>query len=252
MRIRQVATVAATLQPVVSDLCEVLGLEVSFNDPGISEFGLENAVIPVGDTFLEVVSPTQEGTTAGRLLERRGGDGGYMVLIQVDDLDEARRRMEELNVRIVWETAHDDATSMHLHPKDVGGAILSLDIANPPESWRWAGPGWRDKVRTERVSGIIGVELQAADPEAMATRWGQVIDRKVTRESDGAFSIALEPGSIRFVPDANGRGDGVAGFTLQTEDAQAVLDAARDRGFSTSHTEVEICGTRFRLVDTAD
>ena len=160
MRIRQVAMVAATLQPVVADLCEVLGLEVSCNDPGVGEFGLENAVIPVGDTFLEVVAPIQEGTTAGRLLERRGGDGGYMVLIQVDDLDAARRRMAELNVRVVWESVHDDATTMHLHPKDVGGAILSLDIANPPESWRWAGPGWQDKVHTDRVSGVIGVDVQ--------------------------------------------------------------------------------------------
>ena len=252
MRIRQAAMVAATLQPVVADLCEVLGLEVSCNDPGVGEFGLENAVIPVGDTFLEVVAPIKDGTTAGRLLERRGGDGGYMVLIQVDDLDAARRRMAELDVRVVWESAHDDATTMHLHPKDVGGAILSLDIATPPESWRWAGPGWRDKVHTDRVSGVIGVDVQSADPEAMAKRWGQVVDREVRSEGDGTFTIGLEPGSLRFVPDTNGRGDGVAGITLQAEDAQAVLDAAEGRGFPVSGAEVELCGTRFRLVESAD
>ena len=37
---------------------------------------------------------------------------------------------------------HADMAGTHLHPKDVPGAIVSLDWADPPESWRWAGPAW--------------------------------------------------------------------------------------------------------------
>ena len=80
MRLRQIALVARELEPVVSDFSAILGIEVAYNDPGVRVFGLENAVMPVGDTFLEVVSPIEGGTTAGRLLERRG-DGGYMVIL---------------------------------------------------------------------------------------------------------------------------------------------------------------------------
>jgi hypothetical protein len=80
-RLRQVALVARELDPVVAALERTLGLAVAFRDPGVAEFGLRNALFPVGDQFLEVVSPTQPGTTAGRLLERRGGDGGYMVIV---------------------------------------------------------------------------------------------------------------------------------------------------------------------------
>lgn len=101
MRLRQVALVAADLAPVVEDLEAVLGIETGFADPGVGEFGLTNAVLPVGDTFLEVVSPATEGTTAGRYLERRNGDGGYMVILQSDALDADRRRFEELGVRVV-------------------------------------------------------------------------------------------------------------------------------------------------------
>ena len=57
MRIRQLVLVSDERDPVVNDLCDLFGLEVAFYDPGIIHFGLENAVIPVGDTFLEVVSP---------------------------------------------------------------------------------------------------------------------------------------------------------------------------------------------------
>src|SRR5207302_11197019 len=108
MHIRQIALVARDLEPVVADLCAVLGLEVAFHDPGVGEFGLHNAVMPVGSTFLEVVSPVREGTTAGRLLDKRGGDGGYMVILQTDDLDTARTRLGPLGVRIVWQIAPDD------------------------------------------------------------------------------------------------------------------------------------------------
>jgi len=96
MRIRQLVLVSEKRDPVVSDLCNLFRIEVAFYDPGIIHFGLENAVIPVGDTFLEVVSPVQENTTAGRFLERRRGNGGYMVIVQTDDLKE---RKKECNLK---------------------------------------------------------------------------------------------------------------------------------------------------------
>ena len=92
IRLRQVAFVAADLSPVEADIEEHLGLESCFRDPGVARFGLRNVLYPVGDQLLEVVSPTEAGTTAGRLLAKRGGDGGYMVILQVDDLEPHRRR----------------------------------------------------------------------------------------------------------------------------------------------------------------
>ena len=102
MRIRQLVLVSDERDPVVNDLCDLFKLEVAFYDPGIIHFGLENAVIPVGDTFLEVVSPVQENTTAGRYLKRRKGNGGYMVIIQVEDMDKEKRRVESEGIQIVW------------------------------------------------------------------------------------------------------------------------------------------------------
>ena len=84
-RLRQVALVAHDLDAVVTELCHTLGLSVAYNDPGVGEFGLRNALMVIGDQFLEVVSPTTGGTTAGRLLDKRNGDGGYMAIFQADD-----------------------------------------------------------------------------------------------------------------------------------------------------------------------
>jgi hypothetical protein len=173
MRLRQVALVARDLESVVSDLCAVLGIAVAFRDPGVAVFGLHNAVMPVGDTFLEVVSPAQAETTAGRYLERRGGDGGYMVLLQCDDLD-ADRAPARLGVRVV----ELDLGHSRLPARDVGR--LSLDAADP-RSLAWAGPDWKC-VRTDVVADHC-VELRSNDPlrwhrwSVAGSAQGGVVDR---------------------------------------------------------------------------
>ena len=145
-RLRQVALVAHDCGQVAGELREAFGWGEPFHDPGVGRFGLTNAVFAAGDTFVEVVAPVQAGTTAGRYLERRGGDGGYMAIFQVPDLAAARARLPGLGVRVVWTADLPDIAGTHLHPKDVPGAIVSLDWAKPAGSWRWAGPAWTGRV----------------------------------------------------------------------------------------------------------
>jgi hypothetical protein len=74
IRLRQICLVAEKLAPVLEDFKAVLGLEVCFKDPEVAVFGLENALMPVGGNFIEVVAPVKETTAAGRYLKRRNGD----------------------------------------------------------------------------------------------------------------------------------------------------------------------------------
>jgi len=248
MRLRQIALVAKDLQKAVDDLCAVLGLEVCYHDPGVEVFGLHNALMPIGTSFLEVVSPLREGTTAGRLLERRHGDGGYMVIAQTDDLAREHKRVEELGVRIVWETQLPDAATIHLHPRDVGAAIVSFDQMRPPESWRWAGPEWREHVHTDVTRRLAGAELQSADPAALAKRWGEVFGRPVRGCPDGGHELELDAGKLRFVSDRDGRGEGVSGIDVEVVEPTDVLHRARSRGLPASAESVELCGVRVRLL----
>ena len=107
-----------------ADIRSVLLLDYAYADPGVGKFGLKNAVFPIGETFLEVVSPKQDGTTAGRLLEKRGGDGGYMVILQCEDPKGRDARVERLGIRIVHKSLHADYDGRQLHPRDTGGSFL--------------------------------------------------------------------------------------------------------------------------------
>ena len=118
--------VAAELEPVAVQLRAELGLGEPFRDPGVGEFGLTNAVFALGDCFLEVVSPERPDTAAGRYLARHGA-GGYMTIFDLEDLEGARSRVEQLGIRVVWQVDLPDISGTHLHPADMRGAIVSLD-----------------------------------------------------------------------------------------------------------------------------
>ena len=234
---------ARELERSVEDLCDVLGVDVAYNDPNMVVFGLVNAVMPVGNTFLEVVSPAQEGTTAGRYLERRGGDGGYMLVLQTRDLRRERERIEKLGVRVVWEVETGRAKVIHLHPRDIGGSLVSFDQMSEWDAWEWAGPDWRSKVRRDSTTGIVAAELQSEDPERCAARWSEVLG--VPRRG---FEIPLDEGTLRFVEVADGRGEGLGGVDVTVADAPGMLKRARDRGLPVDGDCITLCGTRFRLL----
>ncbi|MBX3028362.1 VOC family protein [bacterium] len=246
MRLRQIAFAAHDRDRVVADLAAVLAIEVSFNDPGVAVFGLCNAVLPVGDTFLEVVAPTAPDSAAGRYLARRGGDCGYMVMVQVEDTDAARRRAAAQGARIVWSIDLDDISGTHFHPRDLGGALLSVDTPRPPAAWRWAGADWARHRRTAVVDRLAAVDMACADPAATAARWASLLDRRPERRG-GAHEIALDAGRLRFLPGAAAGEDGVVAIDLHATDAAAAVAAAAARGLAHGDDWVRICGTTLRL-----
>ena len=164
LRLRQICLIARELAPVVAQLKEIFALDVCHVDPAVGKYGLENALLPIGSQFLEVVAPVEEGTAGGRYLDRRGGDGGYMVILQCDNVEERRARMAALDVRIANRLDYGDFVGIQLHPRDTGGAMLETDqmmtgsqAADGP--WHPAGAKWQDAVRTDRIAAMTAAEL---------------------------------------------------------------------------------------------
>lgn len=194
--LRQVALVARDLDAAIADVKRHLDVDVCFRDPGVAEFGLHNALFRIGNQFLEIVSPVTDGTTAGRLLEKMGGDCGYMAIFEVDDLDARMTRLASLGVRTVWQGDFRQIRGRHLHPKDTGGTLVSIDQPHQPGEWHWAGPNWREAMPSTIASAITSITLDSPDPEGLRSRWRH---------------LGIDV-SAAYVPHA--AGDRLAGVTL--------------------------------------
>jgi hypothetical protein len=191
-RLRQVAFAAHDLEPACEQVERLLGLEVSYRDPSVAMFGLANAVFPLGDSdFLEIVSPIRPDTAAGRYLDRRGGDSGYMVILECDDLGAARAAVERLGIRIVQAFEGAEHRSLHLHPRDCGGILLSLD--STAGDWAAAGPDWRGYVRTAVTTGLQAIDIAVAVPSEVLDQWAAMTGGSVEGEV-----LHLENADIRF------------------------------------------------------
>ena len=205
LRLRQICLVAPTLEPAVGTLCDALGIRVFYRDPNVAKYGLENAVMPVGDTFLEVVAPFQEGTAAGRYLGRRKGEGGYMVILDTDDIVPWIAHMPTLGVRVAADLDYPgEYRGLQLHPRDTGGPLLEINWSHG--GYHPAGPAWRGGPASP---AIVAATVQADDPAALAARWSDILRRPVQRRA-----IALDSGTIRFVPVGDGRGEGLAAIDI--------------------------------------
>ncbi len=250
LRLRQLCLVARELAPVEQHLCAVFGVRVCHRDPEVGRFGLHNALMPFGTSFVEVVAPLREGTTAGRYLERRQGDGGYMVILDSESLDRWRAHVDAIGVRVAAPLATGDYEGLQLHPRDTGGALLEINTTRGGADLQgpyWpAGPHWREAVSQERVQGITGAVLQANDPAALAERWGRILQRPVAR--DGAdWRLALDNATLRFIAPRDDRGEGLAGIELAVCDAAAIRASAEALGLRGDAEGVFVGGVHFTI-----
>jgi hypothetical protein len=255
LTLRQLCLVAAELEPALADLTAVLGLSVCYRDPNVEIFGLENALLPVGTDFIEVVSPVEEDTAAGRYLERRGGDGGYMIITQASSAEAqaaCRSRAEALGVRVAWEHPLETGHYMQLHPADTGGCFLEIDWHETNDhqgDWHPAGgTTWKPHVRSHVVSVMTGAELQSPNPLPLAEKWSAITGLPLQTQPDGTPEIRLNNAALRFVDETDGRGEGLGGIDIVAADPATLLATARERGMTVSDSRVTICGVRFTLL----
>jgi hypothetical protein len=246
MRIRQIVFAARDLAASRQALGQLLALPAPFRDPGVAEFGLDNAVFCFGDQFIEVISPTQDGTACGRHLDRHG-ESPYMLILQTDDLARDRTRLHGLGVRSVWQADHPDISATHLHPKDVGAAIVSVDEPRPAASWRWGGPDWRVADGDAGRQRVRGLTVAAARPEALADHWASLFDRPLPQRHGEAWRVRLTDGFVDMVAVPPGGHEGITGFTLEVADPAAVQARARSLGLAVAAGQVQWLGATLAL-----
>ena len=248
LRLRQICLVAPHLEPVISDIADIMGLNVCYRDGNVAKYGLENALLPVDTILLEVVAPTQPGTAAGRFLDKTGGRGGYMAIFCCDDPDARGRHANGIGVRTANVITHAPYHGVQLHPRDCRAAFIEFnhtdgsdDILGP---YPPAGPDWRKSIRKDVTQALTGVEMQSPDPQGLAEHWGKIIGVPASRNASGEPELKRPNCSFRFV---KGDVDLMTGLTFKVSDVAKVREAAKAKGCKVSGDGFDLCGVTFSL-----
>lgn len=244
MRIRQLAFATRDLVASRQQLLTLLGLDADYADPGVAEFGLNNSVVATGTSFLELVSPFEENTAVSRMLDRMHGDCGYMALFQVDDLAPVNSRVEKMGLRKIWEVDRAEVKAFHVHPKDIGGVLVSFDEMNPAEEWVWAGSQWQQRT-AKCTSDITGCQISVRRSQQVAEKWATVLGGKVDTSRDGFASITMTDGAqVEFVEPGADRREGLVGIELAVADTALLEETLNSGMFAWDGTAIDLFGVR--------
>ncbi len=248
MRLRQICLVAPQLEPVISEIAAIMGLNECYRDGNVAKYGLENALLPVDTILLEVVAPFQPGTAAGRFIDKNGGRGGYMAIFCCDDPDERGRHANALGVRTANAITHAPYHGVQLHPRDCRAAFIEFNHTDGSDDilgvYPPAGPDWQKSIRKDTTLALTDVEMQSPEPDVLAAHWGKIIGVAVSKSATGEPELKLPNASFRFV---KGGSDLMTGLTFRVADVAKVRDAAKAKGCKVSGDGFDLCGVGFSL-----
>jgi methylmalonyl-CoA epimerase len=91
---------------------------------------VRTAFLPVGESHLELLEPTDPTSVLAKFLEKRSGL--HHVCVLVDDIDDALRQLQAAGVALIDQVPRPGAGGCRVafvHPKSAGGVLLELKEA---------------------------------------------------------------------------------------------------------------------------
>ena len=96
----------------------------------VEDQGVRVALLPVGESRIELLEPVSGETPVGRFIAKRG-EGLHHVAYQVDDVGDALRAAEGAGVELIDEAPRTGGGGRtlvgFLHPKSVHGVLTELE-----------------------------------------------------------------------------------------------------------------------------
>ncbi len=126
-KINHIAIVSPDLDSATGFWAEALGLPVT-RIADVPEEAVKVAFLPLGDSNLEILQPTDTESGVARYLEKRG-PGIHHICLEVADIDAALARLKAANVPLINEAAkmgHGGTRYAFIHPKGTGGVLVEL------------------------------------------------------------------------------------------------------------------------------
>ena len=127
MQIDHIGIATKQISKALSVWVDALGLIVESTEE-VAEQGVRVAMLPIGETRVELLEPLSDDSPVGRFLEKRG-PGIHHVAIRVADIRAELSRLRESGARLIDETPRVGAGGClvaFVHPSSTGGVLLEL------------------------------------------------------------------------------------------------------------------------------
>ena len=134
-KIEHIALAVADLDAAVEHYSRVWGLTVEHRER-VDDQGVEEAMLPIGESFLQLLAPTSPDTTVGKFVARRG-EGLHHIAYEVDDLVAALAELKAKGVRLIDETPRRGGRGhmvAFVHP--IGNHGLLVELIQRPDAAR--------------------------------------------------------------------------------------------------------------------
>lgn len=106
---------------------DILGLEVDATEE-IKEQGVRVAMLPIGDTHVELLEPLSPESPVGKFLSKRG-PGIHHLAVEVKDIHASLADLKKRGAKLIDETPRVGARGClvaFVHPATTNGILLEL------------------------------------------------------------------------------------------------------------------------------
>ena len=104
-----------------------LGLE-NVHTETVEDQKVRVAMLPIGETRIELLEPTSEDSPISKFLEKRGG-GIHHIAVEVEDIEASLAKLKSQGMRLIDESPRIGAEGCliaFVHPSSNGGVLLEL------------------------------------------------------------------------------------------------------------------------------
>jgi methylmalonyl-CoA/ethylmalonyl-CoA epimerase len=106
---------------------DALGLE-NVHTEEVAEQKVRVAMLPIGETKIELLEPTADDSPIAKFLEKRGG-GIHHIAVEVEDIEASLEKLKSEGARLIDEQPRIGAEGCliaFVHPSSAGGVLLEL------------------------------------------------------------------------------------------------------------------------------
>ena len=131
MKINHLGIATTGIDEALAFWVDALGLE-SIHTETVEDQKVRVAMLPIGESRIELLEPTSDDSPISKFLKKRGG-GIHHIAVEVEDIKAALAKLKENGARLIDETPRIGAEGClvaFVHPSSANGVLLELVQAN--------------------------------------------------------------------------------------------------------------------------